>query len=80
MRVFVAGASGAIGIPLVSQLVEHGHEVIGSYRSPGNAGRVQALGAEAVMLDLLDRDPCEFGGRRDDQVRDGWRAAGELAR
>ncbi len=54
MRVFVAGASGAIGIPLVSQLVEQGHEVIGSYRSPGNADRVRALGAQPVPLDLLD--------------------------
>jgi nucleoside-diphosphate-sugar epimerase len=54
MRVFVAGASGAIGIPLVSQLVEQGHEVIGSCRSPGNVDRVRALGAEAVILDLLD--------------------------
>ena len=54
MRVFVAGASGAIGTPLVSQLIQHGHEVVGSYRSPGHAERVRALGAEAVMLDLLD--------------------------
>jgi len=54
MRVFVAGATGAIGTRLVSQLIEHGHEVIGTYRSPGNAERVRALGAEPVALDLLD--------------------------
>jgi 2-alkyl-3-oxoalkanoate reductase len=54
MRVFVAGASGAIGIRLVPQLIDRGHEVIGTYRSPGNAERVRALGAEAVALDLLD--------------------------
>jgi 2-alkyl-3-oxoalkanoate reductase len=54
MRVFVAGATGAIGTRLVPQLIEHGHEVIGTYRSPGNAGRVRALGAEPVALDLLD--------------------------
>jgi 2-alkyl-3-oxoalkanoate reductase len=54
MRVFVAGASGAIGIRLVPQLIEHGHEVIGTCRSPGNAERVRALGAEPVTLDLLD--------------------------
>jgi nucleoside-diphosphate-sugar epimerase len=54
MRVFVAGASGAIGAPLVRQLVAHGHEVTGTFRSPRNAERVRALGAEAVMLDLLD--------------------------
>ena len=54
MRVFVVGASGAIGTRLVPQLIEHGHEVIGTYRSPGNAERVRALGAEPVALDLFD--------------------------
>jgi nucleoside-diphosphate-sugar epimerase len=54
MRVFVAGASGAIGTRLVAQLIDHGHEVIGTYRSPGNAERIRALGAEAIQLDLLD--------------------------
>jgi nucleoside-diphosphate-sugar epimerase len=54
MRVFVAGASGAIGTWLVPQLIEHGHEVIGTFRSPGNAERVRALGAEPLALDLLD--------------------------
>jgi nucleoside-diphosphate-sugar epimerase len=54
MRVFVAGASGAIGTRLVPQLIDRGHEVIGSFRSAGNRERVQALGAEPVALDLLD--------------------------
>jgi 2-alkyl-3-oxoalkanoate reductase len=54
MRVFVAGATGAIGTRLVPQLIEHGHEVIGTYRSAGGADRVQGLGAEPVELDLLD--------------------------
>lgn len=54
MRVFVAGARGAIGTRLVPPLTEHGHEVIGTCRSPGNAERVRALGAEPVALDLLD--------------------------
>ena len=54
MRVFVAGASGAIGTRLVQQLQEAGHEVIGTYRSPEHGERVRALGAEAVALDLLD--------------------------
>ena len=54
MRVFVAGASGAIGSRLVPQLVEQGHEVIGTFRSPEHADRVRALGAEAIALDLLD--------------------------
>ena len=54
MRVLVVGASGAIGTRLVPQLVEHGHEVIGTSRSPGKAERLRALGAEPVALDLLD--------------------------
>jgi nucleoside-diphosphate-sugar epimerase len=54
MRVFVAGASGAIGTRLVPQLIEAGHEVIGTHTSPGNAERLRALGAEPVALDLLD--------------------------
>jgi 2-alkyl-3-oxoalkanoate reductase len=54
MRVFVAGASGALGTRLVSQLRARGHEVIGTFRSPGHGERVERLGAEAVPLDLLD--------------------------
>src|SRR5918999_2575188 len=54
MRVFVAGASGAIGTRLVPQLIDRGHEVIGTHRSPGGAERVRALGAAPVALDLLD--------------------------
>jgi 2-alkyl-3-oxoalkanoate reductase len=56
MRVLVAGASGAIGTRLVAQLIEHEHEVIGTYRSSGHAERVRALGAEPVKLDLLDAE------------------------
>ena len=54
MRVFVAGASGAIGTRLVPQLIDRGHEVIGTFRSPAHAERVRALGAEPIALDLLD--------------------------
>ena len=55
MRVFVAGAGGAIGSRLVPQLIDRGHEVIGTSRSSGGAERVRALGAEPIVLDLLDR-------------------------
>jgi 2-alkyl-3-oxoalkanoate reductase len=54
MRVFVAGASGAIGTRLVPQLIDRGHEVIGTSRSPQSAERVRTLGAEPIVLDLLD--------------------------
>ena len=56
MRVFVAGASGAIGAWLVPQLVERGHEVTGTSRSPERAAGLRAHGAEGVALDVLDRD------------------------
>jgi 2-alkyl-3-oxoalkanoate reductase len=54
VRVFIAGASGAIGVPLVAQLIDAGHEVVGTHRSPASAERVRALGATPVALDLLD--------------------------
>jgi 2-alkyl-3-oxoalkanoate reductase len=54
MRVFVAGATGAIGAWLVPQLVERGHEVVGTTRTTQKAERLRAQGAEPVVLDLLD--------------------------
>ena len=54
MRVLVVGASGAIGTRLVPQLRDRGHEVIGTFRSPGKAAGLRALGAEPIMLDVLD--------------------------
>jgi 2-alkyl-3-oxoalkanoate reductase len=54
MRVFVVGASGAIGTRLVLQLIDRGHTVIGSCRSPDKAEALRALGAEPVVLDALD--------------------------
>jgi nucleoside-diphosphate-sugar epimerase len=54
MRVFVVGASGAIGSRLVPQLIDAGHEVIGAHTSPSSGERVRALGARPVALDLLD--------------------------
>src|SRR5262245_53454096 len=54
MRVFVVGASGAIGTRLVPQLIDRGHDVIGTARSAGKAATLRRLGAEPVTLDLLD--------------------------
>jgi 2-alkyl-3-oxoalkanoate reductase len=55
MRVFVAGATGAIGRRLVAQLIERGHEVVGTYLSASDkADTLRAAGAEMVPLDLLD--------------------------
>lgn len=54
MRVLVIGGSGAIGSRLLPQLAGRGHEVIASSRSAGKAGRLRALGAEPIALDVLD--------------------------
>lgn len=54
MRVFVAGASGVIGLRLVPLLVAAGHEVAGMTRSVGKVERLRALGAEPVVCDAFD--------------------------
>src|SRR5215218_7511873 len=54
VKVFVAGATGTIGRPLVRQLVEAGHEVVGMTSTEANLPQLQALGAEAVVCDALD--------------------------
>jgi 2-alkyl-3-oxoalkanoate reductase len=56
MRVFVAGASGAIGRPLVSKLVAAGHEVSGMTRSEARAEDVRAAGADAAVVDVFDAE------------------------
>src|SRR2546421_286809 len=59
MRVLVAGASGAIGQPLIRQLRDAGHEVLGTTRSPERAGQFEAAGATPVIVDPLhaEEDP-----------------------
>ncbi|MCL2770075.1 MAG: NAD(P)H-binding protein, partial [Solirubrobacterales bacterium] len=54
MRVFLAGATGAIGRPLVAALLTAGHEVTGMTRSPARADALRAAGAEAAIADALD--------------------------
>ncbi len=54
MRVFVAGASGAIGRALVPKLVAAGHRVTGTTRKKESAARIRAAGAEAALCDALD--------------------------
>jgi 2-alkyl-3-oxoalkanoate reductase len=56
MRVLVAGATGAIGRPLVRQLREAGHEVVGTTRSPERAEGLREQGVEAAVLDARDTD------------------------
>jgi nucleoside-diphosphate-sugar epimerase len=63
MRVFVAGASGAIGRPLVRQLVEAGHEVTGTTRREERVAEIRAAGATAVVCDVFDATALEVAVR-----------------
>lgn len=54
MRVFIAGAAGAIGRRLVPQLVARGHEVVATTRTEGKVDALERLGARVVMVDGLD--------------------------
>jgi len=56
MRIFVAGATGAIGRRLVPMLVAGGHDVTGMTRSPDRARGLEAAGAVAVVCDVFDRE------------------------
>lgn len=54
MNVFVAGATGALGIPTVQALLAAGHRVRGPARGEEKAARLRALGADAVSVNLFD--------------------------
>ncbi len=56
MKVFVAGASGVIGRPLVRRLVAAGHHVVGMASGESGAGAIQEAGGSAVVCDALDGD------------------------
>jgi nucleoside-diphosphate-sugar epimerase len=54
MKILVAGATGAVGRPLVRQLVARGHDVFGTTRSESKADVIRGLGAEPLVADALD--------------------------
>jgi len=56
MKVFVAGASGAIGAPLVSKLVAAGHQVAGMASKAAGVEALRGQGAEGILLNVLDAD------------------------
>jgi 2-alkyl-3-oxoalkanoate reductase len=55
MNIFIAGATGVVGKRLVPQLVRRGHRVVAATRTAGKVEGLRAAGAEAVVLDALDR-------------------------
>src|SRR5436190_23882771 len=56
MKIFVAGASGVLGGQLVPLLAGAGHEVVGTTTSSEKVDTVRALGAQPVVLDVLDAE------------------------
>jgi nucleoside-diphosphate-sugar epimerase len=56
MKVFVAGATGALGKQLVPLLVAKGHDVVGMTRKDAKTDQLRTVGAQAVVADALDAD------------------------
>ena len=56
MRIFLAGASGVIGVRLITLLVADGHQIAGMTRSSGKTEMLRELGAEPVLCDVYDAD------------------------
>ena len=85
LKIFVAGATGAIGRPLLPLLVDAGHEVVGTTRSEAKAEQIRAAGGEPVVLDVLDSRGSARGRRRrrargGDQPADGAAGRARLPR
>jgi nucleoside-diphosphate-sugar epimerase len=70
MRVLLAGASGAVGTPLIQQLITAGHQVAGITRTRANADRLWNAGVEPVVADVMDRKALldALGNTRADAV------------
>ena len=59
MKVFVAGATGAIGQPLIAELIAKGHTVTGMTHSEAGAKRLRAAGVDVAIADALDGGAVE---------------------
>src|SRR5580698_8560903 len=64
MRVFVAGASGAIGEPLIVELLNKGHSVVGMTTSESQAKKLESQGAKAVIVNAFDAEAVEAALRQ----------------
>ncbi|HET7331158.1 SDR family oxidoreductase [Dyella sp.] len=68
MRIFVTGATGFIGMPLVKELIGAGHQVVGLCRSDDRAAALAAAGAEVLHGSLDDIDSLKAGAAQADGV------------
>jgi nucleoside-diphosphate-sugar epimerase len=68
MRIFVTGASGHIGLPVVRDLLAAGHQVVGLARSDDSAAKLTSAGAEALRGDLDDLDGLRQAAKSADGV------------
>lgn len=68
MRIFVTGASGHIGLPVVRDLLAAGHKVLGLARSQESAAKLTSAGAEVLRSDLDDLDGLRKASRESDGV------------
>src|SRR5262249_59836517 len=64
MNIFVAGASGAIGQPLIAALVRQGHTVTAMCRDEARAQKLSAMGATVAMVNAFDGAAVEQALRR----------------
>src|ERR1700677_744626 len=64
MRVFVAGASGAIGEPLIAELLKQGHSVVGMTTSETGAKKLEDQGAEPAIVNAFDAMAVEAALRQ----------------
>jgi nucleoside-diphosphate-sugar epimerase len=80
MKVFVAGATGAMGRQLVPRLVAAGHDVVGMTRRESNRAALSKLGATPVVADALDPDQvaAAVGGAEPDVIIHQLTAIGSL--
>ena len=70
MKVLIAGATGALGVPLVRALIAGGHQVLGITRTPGKSSLLTTLGAQPIVADMMDREGLlrAVDGRQADAV------------
>ena len=73
MHIFIAGATGAVGRTLIPHLIERGHTVTGTTRSPAKADALRALGATPASSTASTATPCSPPSRRPGPTRSSTR-------